>query len=209
MNTESARPGLRQIQREAGRAHIADVAAELFIERGYANTSVKAIAAAAEVAEATVFNLFDTKATLLREALTRRVMDVVGDWSERLAEMERRDDPGDVIDLFNRFDEQVGPRALGVVRVFLEAAAVEADVAEAWRMSEETRLEIQQQILDVLERGGWLRTDRTRDQMARDLWLTASPELYLKVQNAGLDDETYWAWRAATLKALLLAPSGD
>lgn len=209
MNTESARPGLRQIQREAGRAHIADVAAELFIERGYANTSVKAIAAAAEVAEATVFNLFDTKATLLREALTRRVMDVVGDWSERLAEMERRDDPGDVIDLFNRFDEQVGPRALGVVRVFLEAAAVDADVAKAWRMQEETRLDIQQQILDVLERGGWLRTDRTRDQMARDLWLTASPELYLKVQNAGLDDETYWAWRAATLKALLLAPSGD
>ena len=209
MNTESARPGLRQIQREAGRAHIADVAAERFIEGGYANTSVKAIAAAAGVAEATVFNLFDTKATLLREALTRRVMDVVGDWSERLAEMERRDDPGDVIDLFNRFDEQVGPRALGVVRVFLEAAAVEADVAEAWRMSEETRLEIQQQILDVLERGGWLRTDRTRDQMARELWLTASPELYLKVQNAGLDDETYWAWRAATLKALLLAPSGD
>ena len=209
MNTESARPGLRQIQREAGRAHIADVAAELFIEGGYANTSVKAIAAAAEVAEATVFNLFDTKATLLREALTRRVMDVVGDWSERLAEMERRDDPGDVIDLFNRFDEQVGPRALGVVRVFLEAAAVDADVAKAWRMSEETRLDIQQQILDVLERGGWLRTDRTRDQMARDLWLTASPELYLKVQNAGLDDETYWAWRAATLKALLLAPSGD
>ena len=209
MNTESARPGLRQIQREAGRAHIADVAAELFIEGGYANTSVKAIAAAAEVAEATVFNLFDTKATLLREALTRRVMDVVGDWSERLAEMERRDDPGDVIDLFNRFDEQVGPRALGVVRVFLEAAAVDADVATAWRVSEETRLDIQQQILDVLERGGWLRTDRTRDQMARDLWLTASPELYLKVQNAGLDDETYWAWRAATLKALLLAPSGD
>ena len=136
MNTESARPGLRQIQREAGRAHIADVAAELFIEGGYANTSVKAIAAAAEVAEATVFNLFDTKATLLREALTRRVMDVVGDWSKRLAEMERRDDPADVIDLFNRFDEQVGPRALGVVRVFLEAAAVDADVAKAWRTSD-------------------------------------------------------------------------
>ena len=209
MTTESARPGLRQIQREAGRAHIADVAAELFIEGGYANTSVKAVAAAAGVAEATVFNLFDTKATLLREALTRRVMDVVGDWSERLAEMERRDDPGDVIDSFNRFDEQVGPRALGVVRVFLEAAGVDADVATAWRVSEETRLDIQQQILDVLERGGWLRTDRTRDQMARDLWLTASPELYLKVQNAGLDDEAYWAWRAATLKALLLAPSGD
>ena len=209
MNTESARPGLRQIQREAGRAHIADVAAGLFIERGYANTSVKAIAAAAGVAEATVFNLFDTKATLLREALARRVMDVVGDWSERLAEMERRDDPSDVIDSFNRFDEQVGPRALGVVRVFLEAAAVDADVAKAWRTSEEKRLDVQQQILDVLERGGWLRTDRTRDQMARDLWLTASPELYLKVQNAGLDDETYWAWRAATLKALLIAPSRD
>ncbi|GAA1805804.1 hypothetical protein GCM10009749_12470 [Agromyces neolithicus] len=198
---------MRQIQREAGRAHIADVASVLFIEGGYANTSVKSVAAAAKVAEATVFNLFDTKATLLREALARRVMEVVGGWSESLAEMERRDDPGDVIDLFNRFDEQVAPRALGVVRVFLEAAAVDADVAEAWRISEETRCEIQQQILDVLERGGWLRTDRTRDQMARDLWLTASPELYLKARNSELDDETYWAWRAATLKALLLAPS--
>lgn len=199
---------MRQIQREAGRAHIADAASVLFIEGGYANTTVKAIAAAAGVAEATVFNLFDTKAALLREALTRRVMDVVGDWSERLAEMDRLDDPVDVIDLFNRFDQQVGPRAIGVVRVFLEAAAVDAEMANAWRMQEEARWDVQQQILDVLERGGWLRTDRTRDQMARDVWLTASPELYVKVQNAGLDDATYWDWRAATMKALLLAPSG-
>jgi AcrR family transcriptional regulator len=51
------------------RRKIRAAAAERFVRHGYAGTSVKAIAAAAGVSEATVFSAFPTKAALLGECI--------------------------------------------------------------------------------------------------------------------------------------------
>jgi AcrR family transcriptional regulator len=55
---------LRQRKKQRLRAHIAEVAARLFAERGFDAVSVAEIARAAEVAENTVFNYFPTKEDL-------------------------------------------------------------------------------------------------------------------------------------------------
>lgn len=60
-------------QAAATRAAVLDAARGLFVERGYAGTSILDVAAAARVGEQTVYRLFDTKAVLLREVLLATV----------------------------------------------------------------------------------------------------------------------------------------
>jgi len=57
--------GLRELKKERTRRHIAETARALFSERGFENVTVAEIAAAAEVAQTTVFNYFPTKEDLV------------------------------------------------------------------------------------------------------------------------------------------------
>lgn len=59
----------RREQAEATRTAVLAAAHDLFISQGYAATSIRQVATAARVGEQTVYRLFETKATLLREAL--------------------------------------------------------------------------------------------------------------------------------------------
>jgi AcrR family transcriptional regulator len=63
----------RQEQAAETRAAVLDAARDLFVERGYAGTSIRDVATAARVGEQTVYRLFDTKAVLLREVLLAAV----------------------------------------------------------------------------------------------------------------------------------------
>jgi AcrR family transcriptional regulator len=61
---EGRTPGLRERKRQAARAAIAATARRLFAERGFDAVTVAEVAAAADVAEKTVFNHFPTKEDL-------------------------------------------------------------------------------------------------------------------------------------------------
>ena len=69
----TTRPTLRERQRQAGRALVAEAALPLFLARGYAGTTTKAIAESAGVSEGTVFNYFGAKSAVLLEALRQLV----------------------------------------------------------------------------------------------------------------------------------------
>ncbi len=60
-------PGLRERKKAQTRQLIADTAARLFAERGYEHVSVSDVAREAEVAEATVYNYFQTKEQLVTD----------------------------------------------------------------------------------------------------------------------------------------------
>ncbi|HKY76480.1 MAG TPA: helix-turn-helix domain-containing protein, partial [Acidimicrobiia bacterium] len=76
----------RQAQARETQAHIADAARELFIERGWATTSIRDIAERAGVSVQTIYNAFEGG----KAAIFHRVMDivVVGD-DEPVAMAER------------------------------------------------------------------------------------------------------------------------
>ncbi|EFG65078.1 TetR/AcrR family transcriptional regulator [Streptomyces sp. SPB074] len=75
---ETARPepgaggGRRERQRRRRRSELYEVALGLFVERGYAGTTMEDIADRADVARATVFNHFPRKAVFLQEWARRR-----------------------------------------------------------------------------------------------------------------------------------------
>ncbi|WP_022929700.1 TetR family transcriptional regulator [Patulibacter americanus] len=62
-----AEPTLRERKRAAAKARVVDVAIRLFAERGYAETSVDEICAAADVAPRSFFRYFPTKEAVLLE----------------------------------------------------------------------------------------------------------------------------------------------
>ena len=64
--------GLRKKQREKREQAIIEAAKQLVGEKGYRETSIEEIAAAAEVGPATVYNYFDSKAGLRTEFLCDR-----------------------------------------------------------------------------------------------------------------------------------------
>ena len=59
--------GLRELKKARTRQLIADTAARLFAERGYEHVAVSDVAREAEVAEATLYNYFQTKEQLVTD----------------------------------------------------------------------------------------------------------------------------------------------
>lgn len=194
---------LNERKQQAAREHVVDAAAPLFVRDGYRSTTTRKVAEAAGVAEGTIFNLFGSKPKLLLAALHRSVPDppAVSTW---LNEARSLTEPRSVVALFCRTGTNVANAALPLVRVFLEAAAIDDLVASAWRDQEQFRFADQQWLLDVLAEGGWLRTDRNRDDLARDVWVIAAPETHLKCLDAGMTDELVEQWQHGALCALLI-----
>ena len=202
-----AAASMRERKRAAARTHVAEAAAALFVTNGYTGTTTKVVAGAAGVAEGTVFNLFGSKSGLLLAALQTAVPDQpqVHEWMARGRGLE---DARAIIDLFCRTGDEVAQAAIPLVRVFLEAAAVDRATAEAWRAQEARRLESQTWLLDVLAERGWLRRDRARDLLARDVWVLAAPEVLVKMLDAGVASEDFWRWLSGALGSMLLDPDG-
>ncbi len=196
---------LRSIQRERGREVVREAAEELFLSNGYAGTPVAAIAKRAGVAEKTVYNLFETKSGLLLDLFRERVL---GEGSEELAERHREvtemTEPEAIISEFCSINQEVAARALPLLRVVMEAAAVDSEVANRLAAQEEHRKQDQTYLLDALESRGHLRDDKSRDELAHDVWLAAAPELVIKSLDAGWSFDRHSAWLTEVLKALLL-----
>ena len=196
---------LRSIQREKGREVVREAAEELFLSNGYAGTPVTAIAKRAGVAEKTVYNLFETKSGLLLDLFRERVL---GRGGEQLAESHREvielEDAEAIISGFCRINRDVAERAVPLLRVVMEAAAVDSEVASRLADQEKYRRQDQAYLLDALESRGHLRDDKTRDELTHDLWLAAAPELVIKSLDSGWSLDRHSAWLTEVLKALLL-----
>jgi AcrR family transcriptional regulator len=125
------RSALREEQAKRTRALIAKAARSRFLEAGWAGTSVRSVAAAAGVSEATVYAVYGSKAGLAgslvdfadSEANVERVLDELA---------KAQGDPAAQLAALVGFDRRLFEHGGDVLRVIVEARRQEPDLAAAY-----------------------------------------------------------------------------
>src|SRR3954447_4279999 len=138
------RSTLRERQRAVTRAAVVDAASELFLEHGYAGTSIARIAGAAGVSAETVYAVFGTKRELLRQAVSTAVAGALGTGAvvgpSLLERVRAHPDPRGRLDVMadatRELLRQVGP----FDEVVRAAAAADPEIAALQQEHEGQRL---------------------------------------------------------------------
>jgi AcrR family transcriptional regulator len=214
MNTsgEVKRPyqsALRGAQAQSTREVIIAAATRLFVEQGYAATSIEEVAAAAGVSRATVFTSVGGKPTLLKSALD---VAIVGD-DEPVALPERprsvairaEPDPRRYLTLYAELVTEMGSRLAGIYEAVRGAAGADPDARALWESHLAQRRQGAANVVgDVLGKGQ-LRQGLDREAAADIVWLLNDPGLYnLLVRRRGWKPDHYSGWLGETMIHQLL-----
>jgi AcrR family transcriptional regulator len=207
---ESAEAGGRgQARTRLARAAVVEAARALFVERGYAGTTIQAISDRADVPPATVYRLFASKPGILKALLDILIAgddaDVPVQDRAQVRAAFTTVDPREQLSGFARITADINARAAPVYGILVSAAEADPDAAALLAEYARQRHEGQRQIARALARSGVLRANlRTRE--AEDIvHALMSPELYrLLVVDRGWAPKRYAEWLGATLIDQLL-----
>ena len=200
---------LRQEQARQTRARILDAAQKLFSERGYASTSMEAVASGAGVATDTVYASFRSKAGLLHKLLDIRV---VGDEApvgviERKGPQAVKREPNQQrqLEAFAADVTAILERARPVDDIVRGAAAVDPEIAAFRIRMQQGRLDNMRQLASWLVAKRPLRGGIGAEEAATIIWTVASPEVHRLLRaERGWTVERYRDWLAMTLVRTLL-----
>lgn len=190
---------------------IVDAAARLFLQDGYAATSMNAIAAEAGVAVQTVYASMKTKPDILRAVIELTVRGEEGQVplaeSSQWQEMEQASDPRAKLAMFARIHREICDREAAIFAVLETAAAVEPEIEPLLREKEQFRYADQARVARSLSGRGQLRGGLLVDKASDIIWALGSERIYLAlVKERGWGAEEYEAWLIDQLAAALLAP---
>lgn len=201
----------RQAQARETRARILDAARRLFIARGYAGTTMEALASEAEVAVETVYAAFGSKRTVLARLVDLSVggddeplpiLNRPGPKSVRAESDQRRQLRGFAHGM-SEIMARVGP-LFGVMRA---AAPTEPEIAELLRNVLSARHANLAVVVRWLESNGPLRPGLSSGEAADTLWAISSAETHqLLTGDRGWTAEQYERWLGDTLITVLLPP---
>ena len=200
-----------QARTRLARAAVVDAARTLFLERGYAATTIDAISALSDVPPATVYRLFSSKRGILKALLD---VSIAGN-DEAISMADRPPvrslladpDPRNMVAGFVGVAAQVNVRTAAIYRILVSAAASDPDAAMLLDELTRQRQQGQGRVARALARARALRpTLRERD--AGDIiHALVSPEVYgLLVVDRGWPPERYETWLTETLVDQLLVP---
>jgi AcrR family transcriptional regulator len=200
----------RQARTRRTRAAVVEAARTLFLERGYAATTIEAISDRSDTPQATVYRVFSSKLGILKAVLD---ISVVGD-DEAVAMVDRPEvrellsdrDPKNQLAGFAALLREVMARAAPLHRIVADAARSDEDAASLLAEIARQRQEGQHRIARSLARSRALRP-RLRERDAADIiHALASPEVYgLLVFDRGWSGERYEKWLRAILIDQLLS----
>lgn len=202
----------RQEQARRTRRSVVQTAHRMFLDRGYAGTTVGAVAAEAGVSAETVYKAFGNKPGLLKAVFDVSVM---GDDEPvpmlRRARIQRiREEPDGrrKLSMYGRHRAESSPRSVPVQLLVRAAAASDPGVAGVWDQMLAELLSGMAWFARDLHEEGHLRPDVSVDDARDILWTYSSAELYdLLVIHRGWTPEKYGRWIADSLIAALLPPA--
>ena len=207
--TRSYTSQLRADQAIQTRRRIVDAAAELFAERGYAATTIDAVATAAGVSRKTVFDSVGGKAQLMKLAYD---FAIVGDdqpvpLKERpeIADLFAEPDHAKRLAMYAALVVSIDRRISAIWRALEGAAASDPEARRLHTTTIRQRRRGMQEAAQLLADAGALRSDIDADVAADLMWLYNDPSLYDKlVRQRGWSVAQFQTWLTEALQVQLL-----
>ena len=184
----------------------------LFLDRGYAATTIEVISALADVPSATVYRLFSSKLGILKALLD---VSIAGD-DEAVPLQDRANaralfadaDPERQLSGFASICREINSRSATVYRILVSAAGSDPEAAALLAEYTQERQAGQGQIARSLARTGGLRPKLKERDAADIIHALMSPEVYrLLVCDRGWHPDRYEQWLEDTLINQLLPAS--
>jgi AcrR family transcriptional regulator len=204
---------VRDEQAARTRARILDAASELFLERGYARTTMKDIADLAGVARDTVHAVFGSKARVLTSLIDLRLVPdgSVANVTQRSDARAVRDetDQRKQIELFATFIAGISTQLRPVFEILRTASAVEPEMARVFEEMDRFRLRNMHTYARWIAARGPLRVPTRK--AGEIIWTLASPDVArMLCDELGWSQQQHARWLADSLaRTLLPDPSGD
>jgi TetR/AcrR family transcriptional regulator, regulator of autoinduction and epiphytic fitness len=201
--------GTRSEQALKTRSRVIDAATRLFVEQGYAATTIRAIAAQAGVSVPTVELLFGTKAQLLHVVID---VAVVGDdepvpvlnraWA---ADAQSVRDLAGFLSTVAQVLSEAQARSAGVMLAAYEAAASDPDIQLLILDRESQRERTSAWIVDsALDRAA-LRAGLDRAGAIDTVWMLMDPVIFNRLtRHRGWSSDRYASWFADSVAQLLV-----
>jgi len=189
----------RREQAAATRREILEAARRRFEERGYAGTTIAAIAAEANVAVKTVYVAFETKSGILR-ALWNLLLrgerdDLPIDQQERYRAVLEEPDPRRQLELNARNSREAKERIGAIFEVIRSAALVDRDIDALWGRIQTEYHANQRTIVESVDEKKALRPGLSVDRAVDILWSLNHPGLWqLLVRERGWPPDEYERW---------------
>jgi TetR/AcrR family transcriptional regulator, regulator of autoinduction and epiphytic fitness len=210
-------PDVKRRRSQAGQARtrlargaVVEAARALFLERGYAGTTIEAISDLSDVPPATVYRLFSSKLGILKALFD---VSIAGD-DEAVALQDRPHvralladrDPRNQLSGFAGIARGIMSRTEPVHRILVSAAGADPDAAALLAEQTRQRRMGQARIARSLARAGALRPALRERDAADIIHALMSPEVYrLLVGDRGWLPERYEQWLKDVLAEQLLA----
>jgi len=205
---------LREMRKEAGLTHrqrqalqtrrlIVDAARELFLERGYAVTTMEAIAGEAGVAVSTVYAIFKNKRAILREIRTA--------WHEQThareihEEARKQHNPERRLEMLAHANRRQWEFGGTMVAIYQGAAAVDREAAAELSEALRGRRVVMERFVEEMK--DELCPDLNAGRAAAILRALCQQEVYRElVEESGWSPDEYETWLFEALKEQLLPP---
>lgn len=202
-----------QARTRLARAAVVQAARTLFLERGYAGTTIETISDLSDVPPATVYRLFSSKLGILKALLDVSIAgdDEAAPLADRLwvRAILADPDPRRQIAGFAGITRGIMSRTEPVYRILVSAAGSDPDAAALLAAQTRHRQQGQAQIARALARAGALRPKLREREAADIIHALMSPEVYrLLVGDRGWHPERYERWLKGILTDQLL-PAPD
>jgi AcrR family transcriptional regulator len=202
----------RQAAAETRRT-ILDAARRLFLDQGYAGTSMAAIAESAGVALDTVYAAVGTKPVLFRElielAISGEDRPVPAEARDYVRAIRAEPDPRAKVAIYARAVAAIQPRLAPLFGVLREAGRAEPELAALWDEIGRRRAGNMRLFVEEVAAAGGLRPGVTLEEAADLVWATNAPEFYLLlVEERGWSAERF-GQRLAELWTRMLLPGGE
>jgi AcrR family transcriptional regulator len=198
---------VRDEQAARTRARILGAASDLFLERGYARTTMKDIAERADVARDTVHATFGNKARVLTALIDVRLVPDAGvdNITQRPDALAIRDEPDQAkqIEMFAKFIAGISTGLRPVFEVLRTASAVEPQMARVFEEMDRYRMINMRTYAKWIAARGPLRVSTRR--AGEIIWALASPDVArMLCEEIGWTQSQHARWLADTLIRTLL-----